>query len=77
MGNFVQSMFQGITSGVTNAVKIIGDGLKTAFMNILYVDPTAETLQLSELSYFLFVIAGLSIGVGLVWLIVSLVKRRR
>ena len=74
--NFVQSLFQALTEGITGIIAPMVDAIKTGFLELIYVDATAESPQLSAIAYFLFAMLGLSIGVGLVWLVISLFKRR-
>ena len=76
MADFISTLFEAITQGITGIIAPIVDGIKTAFMELVYVDPDATEPVVSALAYFLFVCLGLSIGVGLVWLVMSLFKRR-
>ena len=76
MAAFITTLFEAITSGITGIIAPIVNGIKTGFMQLIYVDPSAQTLEVSTLAYFLFAMLGLSIGVGLVWLVISLFKRR-
>lgn len=74
--NFVESLFQALTEGITGIIAPMVDAIKTGFLELIYVDAAAESPQLSAIAYFLFAMLGLSIGVGLVWLVISLFKRR-
>lgn len=76
MSDFISTLFEAITQGITGIIAPIVDGIKTGFMELIYVDPEAETPVVSTLAYFLFAMLGLSVGVGLVWLVMSLFKRR-
>lgn len=73
---FITTLLGAITSGITGIMAPIIEGIKTGFKALIYVNPTAETLVVSDLAYFLFAMLGISIGVGLVWLCISLFKRR-
>lgn len=73
---FITTLLGAITSGITGIMSPIIEGIKTGFKTLIYVNPTAETLVVSDLAYFLFAMLGISIGVGLVWLCISLFKRR-
>lgn len=74
---FVTTLFEAITAGITGIIAPIVEGIKTGFLELIYVDPTATgEKELSAIAYFLFACLGLSIGVGLVWLVMSLFKRR-
>ena len=76
MATFITTLFEAITAGITGIINPIVDGIKNGFLQLVYVDPTAETKVVSTLAYFLFAMLGLSIGVGLVWLVISMFKRR-
>ena len=75
--DFVSGIFENMTEGVTKTIKTIVDAIKSIFLNLIYEDPAAETKVVSQLAIFLFVMLGVSVGVGLVWLVLSLIKRRR
>ena len=74
--DFITSLFQALTAGITGIIAPMVDGIKTGFLEVIYVDPAAEAPELSAIAYFLFAMLGLSVGVGLVWLVISLFKRR-
>lgn len=75
--DFITELFKAIVAGITGIVSPIVDAVKTGFLELIYVDPNAEGAKiLSSIAYFLFAMLGLSIGVGLVWLVMSLFKRR-
>ncbi len=63
------TVFSETISGLTG-------GLKDAFMHLLYVDPAASELVVSDLSLFIFMMLGLSMALGLVYTIFGLIKRR-
>ncbi len=73
---FITTLFRAITEGITGIISPMVEAIKTGFLEVIYVDPSAETRALSEFAYFLFAMLGISIGVGLVWLVISLFKRR-
>ena len=74
--DFVTTLFEAITAGITGIIAPIVEGIKTGFLELIYVDPNVESPVLSAIAYFLFAMLGLSVGVGLVWLVMSLFKRR-
>ena len=76
MATFIETLFEAITSGITGIIGPMVDGIKDAFLELVYVDPTASEKEVSVIAYFLFAMLGLSIGVGLIWLVISLFKRR-
>ena len=71
MGDIVTSIFQGFTTTITN----FAQGLKDAFMQIIYTDPTATNPTLSPLAQFGFVLFGITLAIGLVHLVVRLIRR--
>ncbi len=72
MGELIRELF----SGFTTTIEGLGNGIKTAFMQLLYADPTAESLVLSDVAKFGFVMIGLSMAVGLVYFLFGLIRRR-
>lgn len=76
MADFIGTLFEAITEGITGIIAPVVDAIKTAFLQLVYVDPEAETKVVSTLAYFLFAMLGLSVGIGLIWLVMSLFKRR-
>lgn len=76
MADFITTLFEAITAGITGIIAPIVGGVKDGFLQLIYVDPTAEQKEVSVIAYFLFAMLGLSVGVGLVWLVMSLFKRR-
>lgn len=71
MGNIVQHIFSGFTETITS----FGAGIKDAFLQIMYVDPTAETTVLSDVAQFGFVMLGISLAIGLVYGAIRLIRR--
>lgn len=73
---FITSLLEALVAGITGIVAPMIEAIKTGFEEVVYVDPEATTKVVSTLGYFLFAMLGVSIGVGLVWLVISLFKRR-
>lgn len=73
--SLITSLFEAITEGITGIISPIVEGIKTGFTTLVS-DTSGETSTISLIGYFLFAMLGLSIGVGLVWLVISLFKRR-
>lgn len=71
MSDLITTLF----SGFTETIKGLGSGIKEAFMNVLYVDPTATNPVISDVAKFGFLVAGLSMAVGLVYGAVRLIRR--
>lgn len=70
MTELITTMFSGFTDTITG----LASGVKEMFMNILYVDPTASTLVVSDFAKFGFVMAGLSMALGLGYFIIRKVR---
>ena len=71
MSDIVNAIFSGFTETISN----FASGIKDAFMQIIYVDPTAETKVLSSLAQFGFLFLGISLAIGLVHMAVRLIRR--
>ena len=63
-----------IFTGFTDAIKGIASGLKNAFEQIIYVDPSATEKVLSDFAIFSFVMMGLSLAFSVVFLIVRKIR---
>lgn len=61
-------------SGFTDTISGLATGVKDMFMNILYVDPSASELVLSDFAKFGFLMAGLSMALGLGYFIIRKVR---
>ena len=72
MGDIVSKIFTGFTDTITN----LASGVKSAFVNILYENPEAETKVLSSVAEFGLVFLGISMAIGLVYGAIRLVKGR-
>lgn len=70
MSDVITSLF----SGVTSTVEAITDALKTAFVNLLYVDPAAATPELSPLANLMFVVVGIGLAVSIVYFVLNKIK---
>ncbi|CDC68704.1 unknown [Staphylococcus sp. CAG:324] len=70
MGELINQIF----TGFSDAIEGISNGLKDAFLNIIYVDPTASEKVVSEFAKFAFVMFGLSLAFTIVFLIVRKIK---
>ena len=70
MGELVTQMF----STFNETIKGLAGGVKDMFMNMLYVDPAAEQLVLSDFAKFGFVMAGLSMALGLGYFIIRKIR---
>lgn len=70
MGELITSMF----SSFTEVIGGLADGVKSMFMNMLYVDPNAAELVISDFAKFGFVMAGLSMALGLGYFIIRKIR---
>lgn len=65
-----------IFASFTTVIQGIAEGLKTAFSNLLYVDPAVDNPAFSPLVLFLFTILGLGLATGIIYKVFGLIKRR-
>lgn len=72
MADIVSKIFTGFTTTITN----LASGIKTAFLNILYENPDAETKVLSSVAEFGLVFLGISMAIGLVYGAIRMVRNR-
>ncbi len=70
MGELINQIF----IGFTDAIKGIAGGLKSAFEQLIYVDPDATTKTLSDFAKFSFVMMGLSLAFSIIFLIVRKIR---
>lgn len=74
---FITNLIEAITTGITALISPMVNAIHEGFTVMLYGETAGtENETLTALAYFLFVFLGVSIGVGLVWLAISLFKRR-
>lgn len=71
MTDLISTLF----SSFSEAMKGMGDGIKNAFLNVLYADPSASQLVVSDFAKFVFLTAGLGMAIGLVYGAVRLIRR--
>lgn len=73
----LNDVISAITTGISALVSPMVSAIKDGFEAFLYVDPSASTKVLSDVAQFCLLFLGISIGVGLVWLAISIFKRRK
>ena len=73
MGDLITEIF----SSFTEVIKGLSGGLKAAFSNLIYVDPSATDPTFSPLVLFIFTMAGLGLATGILYKIFSMVRARR
>ena len=72
MSELISTIFENFSV----VIKGLSDGLKTAFSNLIYVDPAATNPVLSPLVLFVFTMLGLGIATRILYKIFTLVKSR-
>ena len=70
MTELITTMFSTFSTTISG----LATGIKDMFMNLLYVDPTAEVLVLSDFAKFGFVLAGVSMACGLGYFIIRKIR---
>lgn len=68
---------------LTTMFSVLGDcitslmnAIKNGFMSLVFVDPLAETLEVSAVGIWLFVMLGLSLALSLGYYIIGILHRR-
>jgi hypothetical protein len=64
-----------IWTSFTTTIGGLANGIKEAFLNIIYVDPDATTRVVSDVAKFGFVMLGLSMAIGLVYGAFKMIRR--
>lgn len=70
MGELIEVMFDNFNTTITG----LAAGIKDMFLNILYVDPQAEVLVISDFAKFGFIMMGLSLALGLGYFIIRKIR---
>lgn len=70
MGDLISAMF----SGFGDTISGLADGVKDTFINIIYVDSTAENPVVSDFAIFGFMMAGLAMACGLGYFIIRKIR---
>ena len=73
MGELITTIFGSFTTVIGG----IADGLKEAFVNLVYVDPSAADPTFSPLVLFIFTMAGLGLAAGILYKIFGMVRARK
>lgn len=71
----MSDLFSELFSAFGDTISGLANGIKDAFLNIIYVDPDATTRQISDLAKFGFLMLGLSMAIGLVYGAFRLIRR--
>lgn len=73
MGELITSFLSSMTEVVTGIIGTIKDG----FVSFIYVDPSAQTLIVSDIAKFVFIMAGVGVAMGLVGMVMAIIRKRR
>lgn len=74
---FLQSLITAITTGLTALVSPMVVALQDGFNAFLYGETAGtESQVVTDIAIFMFALLGMSIGVGLVWLAISIFRGR-
>lgn len=73
----MSELITAIFSTFTTVIQGLASGLKTAFSQLLYVDPTASDLTFSPLVLFIFTMAGLGLAAGILYKMFGLIKAHK
>ena len=71
MADLVKSIFDTFST----VIEGLSDGLKTAFINLIYTDSSATAF--SPLVLFVFTMAGIGLAAGILYKIFALIRARR
>lgn len=73
----MSELITAIFSTFTTVIQSLASGLKTAFSQLLYVDPTASDPTFSPLVLFIFTMAGLALASGILYKMFALIQAKR
>lgn len=73
----IAELFNAIISGLTEVPLAMVGAIKELFTTFVFDGYGTESQAVSFIGYFLMAMLGLAIGVGLVWLVISIFKRRK
>lgn len=73
----MSELITAIFSTFTTVIQGLATGLKTAFSQLLYVDPVAENPVFSPMVLFIFTLAGLGLATGILYKMFGLIKSHR
>lgn len=66
-----------IFSTFSTVIQSLASGLKEAFSQLLYVDPSASNPTFSPLVLFIFTMAGLGLAAGILYKMFGLIQSKR
>lgn len=71
----MSDLFSELFSAFGDTISGLANGIKDAFLNIIFVDPDAATREISDIAKFGFLMLGLSMAIGLVYGAFRLIRR--
>lgn len=66
-----------IFGSFTEVIKGLSGGIKDAFSNLIYLDPSATDPQFSPIVLFIFTMAGLGLATGILYKIFGMIRARK
>lgn len=73
----MSELITAIFATFTIVIQGLAGGLKNAFSQLLYVDPTASDPVFSPMVLFIFTMAGLGLAAGILYKMFGLIQSRR
>ena len=73
----MSELVQAIFATFTTVIQGLAGGLKTAFSQLLYVDPSASDPVFSPMVLFIFTMAGLGLAAGILYKMFGLIQAHR
>lgn len=73
----MSELITAIFTTFTSVIQGLSSGLKTAFSQLLYVDPAAENPVFSPMVLFIFTLAGFGLATGILYKMFGLIKSHR
>lgn len=73
MDSLITQMF----TSFTDVVGGLAGGIKNAFENLIYVDPSASTRVVAELPKFIFITAGVGLATGILYKVFGMIRARK
>ena len=70
-------LVQAIFATFVTVIQGLAGGLKSAFSQLLYVDPAAENPVFSPMVLFIFTLAGVGLATGILYKMFGLIKSHR
>lgn len=72
MTDLITQLFATMQEAITGFILAFKDG----FAELLYIDPSVVTPEISPLALFSFIMIGLGLGLGVVTTIIGMIRRK-